>query len=156
MAPFKKIFGLGKSTQEISSTDAAQRHEKNEGSKLSTSVKTYRSTHVCLDCKKVTKLDLHVQLQKGGFVDGKVHFEQEAERGDTTCVLTIKTADTPAPPISESGFVRDPQHRALYAFLGQSTNEMTLKKGDFVTLLQKGSAGKLKLSSCIDKSDELP
>lgn len=48
MVPFKKIFGLGKSTQAMASADATQKQEKDEGSESSMSVETYSSTHVFL------------------------------------------------------------------------------------------------------------
>lgn len=44
----------------------------------------------------------------------------------------------PAPPAAPS----EPQYRVLYDFAGQSANEITLKAGDLITIVQKENNGK--------------
>jgi len=53
----------------------------------------------------------------------------------------------PPPPPAPPAAVQEPQYRALYEFNGQSANEITLKKDDLVTVLQKENNGKLILDS---------
>jgi myosin-1 len=49
----------------------------------------------------------------------------------------------PPPPPAPPAAAKEPQFRALYDFAGQSANELTLKKDDLVTVIQKENNGKL-------------
>ena len=46
------------------------------------------------------------------------------------------------PPLAPPAASKEPQYRVLYDFSGQSTNEVTLKAGDLITILQKENNGK--------------
>ncbi|KAH8679896.1 myosin-1 [Tricladium varicosporioides] len=47
----------------------------------------------------------------------------------------------PPPPPAPPAVSREPQYRVLYDFAGQSANEITLKTGDLVTVVQKENNG---------------
>lgn len=51
---------------------------------------------------------------------------------------SIPPPPPPAPPAS-----KEPQYRVLYDFTGQSANEVTMKKDDLVTIIQKENNGKI-------------
>jgi myosin I len=48
----------------------------------------------------------------------------------------------PPPPAAPPAKASEPRYRALYDFEGQSANELTLKKDDLITIIQKESNGK--------------
>jgi myosin-1 len=48
----------------------------------------------------------------------------------------------PPPPPAPPAAAKDPQYRALYDFAGQSANELTLRKDELVTIVQKENNGK--------------
>jgi myosin-1 len=48
----------------------------------------------------------------------------------------------PPPPAAPPAKAREPTYRVLYDFDGQSANELSLKKDDIVTIVQKESNGK--------------
>jgi myosin I len=47
----------------------------------------------------------------------------------------------PPPPAAPPAKAKDPSYRALYAFDGQSANELSLKEGDIITVVQKEANG---------------
>ena len=49
----------------------------------------------------------------------------------------------PPPPPQPPAAPREPQYRVLYDFAGQSANEITIKKDDLITILQKENNGKI-------------
>jgi myosin-1 len=51
-------------------------------------------------------------------------------------------APPPPPPLAPPA-AREPQYRVLYDFAGQSANEVTLRKDDLITVVQKESNGKI-------------
>jgi myosin-1 len=55
----------------------------------------------------------------------------------------------PPPPPAPPAAAKEPQFRALYDFAGQSANELTLKKDDLVTVIQKENNGKLIFTLCV-------
>ena len=55
----------------------------------------------------------------------------------------------PPPPPAPPAAAKEPQFRALYDFAGQSANELTLKKDDLVTIIQKENNGKLIFTLCV-------
>ena len=48
----------------------------------------------------------------------------------------------PPPPPAPPAAPREPQYRVLYDFVGQSANEITIKKDELITILQKENNGK--------------
>lgn len=50
----------------------------------------------------------------------------------------------PPPPPAPPAAKQEPQYRALYEFNGQSANEITLKKDELVTVMQKENNGKMR------------
>lgn len=48
----------------------------------------------------------------------------------------------PPPPPAPPAAPREPQYRVLYDFAGQSANEITLRKDDLITIIQKENNGK--------------
>lgn len=48
----------------------------------------------------------------------------------------------PPPPVAPPAKASEPTYRALYDFEGQSANELTLKRDDLITVIQKESNGK--------------
>jgi myosin-1 len=48
----------------------------------------------------------------------------------------------PPPPPAPPAAPREPQYRVLYDFAGQSANEITIKKDDLITIIQKENNGK--------------
>lgn len=52
----------------------------------------------------------------------------------------------PPPPPAPPAAKQEPQYRALYDFPGQSANEITLKKDDIITIVQKENNGNQYLS----------
>ena len=48
----------------------------------------------------------------------------------------------PPPPPAPPAAPKEPQYRVLYDFVGQSANEITVKKDDLITILQKENNGK--------------
>lgn len=53
----------------------------------------------------------------------------------------------PPPPPAPPAAPKEPQYRVLYDFVGQSANEITIKKDDLITILQKENNGKFNTYS---------
>ncbi|RDL33189.1 Myosin-1 [Venustampulla echinocandica] len=52
-----------------------------------------------------------------------------------------RSVPPPPPPAPPAAPPREPQYRVLYDFNGQSSNEVTLKKDDLITIIQKENNG---------------
>ncbi|RDW73108.1 Myosin-1 [Coleophoma cylindrospora] len=52
-----------------------------------------------------------------------------------------RSVPPPPPPAAPPAASREPQYLVIYDFAGQSANELTLKKGELVTIIQKESNG---------------
>jgi myosin-1 len=54
---------------------------------------------------------------------------------------SARSVPPPPPPAAPPAKAREPQYRALYDFAGQSANELTLRKDEIITIIQKENNG---------------
>jgi myosin-1 len=57
--------------------------------------------------------------------------------------ISSARAVPPPPPPAPPAQPREPQYRVLYDFVGQSSNEISLRKDDLITIIQKENNGKV-------------
>ena len=68
------------------------------------------------------------------------------ERNVSTASSASSTRAPPPPPPAAAPPPKDPQYKALYDFVGQTSGELSLKKDEVIYITQKESNGKLIIS----------